>query len=107
MSKESHAHAPHPSYLKIWIILVILLGVSLLGPFTGILWFVLFLAFGVAVAKALMVAAWFMHLNVEKKIVWYVLLACLGLMTFFYFAIAPDIQNTSGTNWRFIDAARH
>jgi hypothetical protein len=24
----------------------------------------------------------------------------LGLVVFFFFAIAPDIMNSSGTNWR-------
>ena len=97
-----HSAHPHPNYFKIWIALLVLLVASILGPLTGHMWIILVLAFGVAVVKALMVAAYFMHLNVEKKLVWYILLACLALMIFFFFAIAPDIMNPSGTNWRFI-----
>ena len=101
MSEHSSAH-PHTNYFKIWITLVGLLIISVLGPLTGQMWIILLLAFGIAIVKALMVASYFMHLNVEKKIVWYILLTCLGLMIFFFFAIAPDIRNPSGTNWRFI-----
>lgn len=97
---KSHAAHAHPNYFKIWAILVVLLVVSVLGPELGIPWLTLVTAFGIAIVKAYMVAAYFMHLNVEKKIIWYILLACLGFMIFFFFAIAPDIMNHSGTNWR-------
>lgn len=101
MSEHSEAHS-HPNYFRIWIILVGLLVISILGALTGHMLLVLGLAFGVAIIKALMVAAYFMHLNVEKKIIWYILLACLSLMVFFFFAIAPDIKNSQGTNWHML-----
>jgi len=49
--------AGHPSYVKIWALLIALLAVSIVGPFFGLLWFTLVTAFGIAVVKALMVAA--------------------------------------------------
>ncbi len=99
-TNQSHDSHSHPNYFKIWAILVVLLVVSVLGPELGMPWLTLVTAFGIAIVKALMVAAYFMHLNVEKKIVWYILLAMLALMIFFFFAIAPDIMNHTGANWR-------
>ncbi len=100
MSNEQ-AHS-HTNYFKIWATLVVLLVISVLGPMLGIKAITLITAFGIAIVKAFMVASYFMHLNVEKKYIWYMLLTMLALMIFFFFAIAPDIMNTSGTNWRSI-----
>lgn len=97
----AHAHS-HPNYFKIWVTLVVLLVVSVAGPMLGIKAVTLITAFGIAIVKALMVAAYFMHLNIEKKIVWYFLLICLALMVFFFFAIAPDLMEMQGSNWRVI-----
>ncbi len=100
---EAHAQAhSHPNYFKIWATLVVLLIISVLGPTLGIPALTLITAFGIAIVKALMVAAYFMHLNVEKKIIWYILLGCLTLMFLFFFVIAPDIMNHSGSNWHSI-----
>jgi hypothetical protein len=41
-------------------------------------------AFGIAIVKALIVAAFFMHLNVEKKYIWYVLLTMLTAVSYQY-----------------------
>lgn len=98
-----HVHA-HPNYFKIWLTLVVLLIISVLGPIIGIPLLTLITAFGIAVVKALMVAAYFMHLNVEKKMIWYILLIFLALMFLFFFVIAPDIRNHEGTNWHSIES---
>lgn len=100
-AEASHPHS-HPNYFKIWVTLVVLLVLSVAGPMLGVPWLTLITAFGIAIVKALMVAAYFMHLNIEKKIIWYLLLVCLSLMIFFFFAIAPDIMAHHGTNWRSI-----
>lgn len=97
---HSQAHHSHPNYFKIWITLLVLLAISVLGPMLEHPVITLITAFGIAIVKALMVSAYFMHLNVEKKYIWYLLLVCLGLMIFFFFAIAPDILNHTGANWR-------
>ncbi len=96
MSEAAHHH---PNYVKIWAILVALLIVSVLGPELEIQAVTLITAFGIAVVKAYMVAKNFMHLNVEKRYVVYLLMTCLALMCLFYFGSAPDVMNGSGTNW--------
>ena len=96
---SDHTEHSHPNYLKIWVTLCILLVISVLGPLVGIKAVMLITAFGIAIVKGLMVAAYFMHLNIEKKLIWFLLLISLSLMIFFFFAMAPDIMNHQGTNW--------
>ncbi len=97
---ESHGAAHHTNYVKIWAILVGLLVVSVLGPMAGIRWLTLIAAFGVALVKAYMVAKNFMHLDVQKPIVHWILGAALALMVLLYGALAPDVQKGSGQNWK-------
>src|SRR5262249_33666017 len=93
-------HAPHRNYVKIWGILVLLLVVSVTGPMLGIRVVTLIAAFGVALVKAYMVAKNFMHLDIEKPIVHWILLVALALMVLLYGALAPDIQKSSGQGWK-------
>jgi caa(3)-type oxidase subunit IV len=94
------AHAPHRDYVKIWAILVGLLVVSVVGPMLGIRWVMLVTAFGVALVKAYMVAKNFMHLDIEKPIVHWILLVALALMVLLYGALAPDVQKSEGAGWK-------
>lgn len=96
---EEHSEHSHPNYVKIWAILLVLLIISVLGPMIGIKAITLVAAFGIAIVKALMVAGYFMHLNVEKKIVWYILIATIAFVAVCFFGIAPDVMNEKGTNW--------
>jgi len=98
MSEEKDDH-PHTNYVKIWAILLVLLIISVLGPELGIKSVTLITAFGIAIVKALMVAAYFMHLNIEKKIAWYILFAALGFLALCFYGIAPDVMNKEGANW--------
>ena len=102
MSAQSHAqgHGHHRNYVKIWAILVGLLVVSVLGPMTGIREVMLITAFGVAAVKAYIVAKNFMHLDIEKPIVHYILLVALALMVLLYGALAPDVQKSTGQGWK-------
>ena len=86
-------------YVKIWAGLMALFIISVLGPEFGILWLTLVTAFGVAVVKALMVAAYFLHLNIEKRYIWGLLVGALLFLGAFYAGLAPDIQNDRGVNW--------
>ena len=104
MSSEAHIH--HPNYVKIWAIPVALLIVSVLGSMTSIRWVVLIAAFGVAVAKAYLVAKNFMHITVEKRWVPYLLVTCLVFMVILFAAVAPDVMKHSGLRWS-NDAAKH
>jgi caa(3)-type oxidase subunit IV len=93
-------HGPHRNYVKIWLVLVCLLVVSVVGPMAGIRVVTLAAAFGVALVKAYMVAKNFMHLDVEKPIVHWILVVALALMVLLYGALAPDVQKSAGQGWK-------
>ncbi len=97
----------HPKYGAIWFTLVVLLGISLLGPLTGSTAFVLLLAFGIAVVKAGMVAAWFMHLAVERRLIWFLMITALALMAVLFFGVAPDVMRDQGQNWGALAAGKN
>lgn len=107
---SDHAHADHAHgdghYVKVWAILLALLAVSIAGPELGIKSVTLFTAFGIAVIKAYMVAKNFMHLNVEKRFVVYLLLTAVAFMFLFYAGTAPDVMQHHGHNWRNVAADR-
>lgn len=93
---------PHhgPSYyVKIWALLLFLLVISILGPMLENQILTLITAFGIAVVKAAIVCAFFMHLNVEKKYVWYMLFAMLLMVGVFFAGTATDINRPDGRNW--------
>lgn len=99
---ENHdEHAEHHDipYVKIWVWLLILFIISCIGPELGIKWVTLITAFGIAVVKAFMVCGWYMHLAFEKKIAWYIMLACLALMLVLFAGLAPDVMEKEGANW--------
>lgn len=91
-------------YIQIWVVLLVLLVISLIGPELGHRMVTLFAAFGIAVVKAYLVAKHFMHLNVEKKWVVYLLVTMLGFMLVFFGGVAPDVLNHEGHNWENISA---
>ena len=97
MTTEAHVH--HPNYVKIWAILVVLLIVSVFGSMSHIREVVLIAAFGVALVKAYLVAKNFMHVNVEKRWVPYLLIMCLLFVAIFFAGVAPDVMKHSGQNW--------
>ena len=89
----------HPNYQKIYVALLILLVVSVAGPFVGIKWVTLIAAFGVAVVKADLVIQNFMHLKWERRIMKFALAASLLLMFLFFAGVAPDVMKHTGHNW--------
>jgi len=97
MTTESHVH--HPNYVKIWAILVALLLVSVAGSMSGVRAVILLAAFGVALVKAYLVAKNFMHINVEKRWVPYLLIVCLAFMVILFAAVSPDVMRHSGLHW--------
>ena len=105
MSEHGHTY-----YVKIWAILVALLIASVIGPFIGSAlgakWITLLTAFGIAVVKAYMVAAKFMHLEVEKRLASLIILTALALVFLFYGAVAGDVMNHEGTNWTHVAAEK-
>ena len=106
MSEHAEEHH-HPNYVKIWAILCVLLGISVAGPEVGAEFdlpaLTLFTAFGIAIIKAYLVCVNFMHLNVEKRYIVYLLTTCLVFMLLFFAATAPDVMKFEGTNWTKVD----
>src|ERR1700730_2880384 len=97
MTTEVHVH--HPNYIKIWAILVMLLIVSVVGSMSHVREVVLIAAFGVALVKAYMVAKNFMHINVEKRWVPYLLIMCLLFIAILFAGVAPDVMEHGGLHW--------
>ena len=97
MTTESHVH--HPNYVKVWAILVALLVVSVLGSMSHVREVVLIAAFGIAFVKAYLVAKNFMHINVEKRWVPYLLAVCLLFIFILFAGVAPDVMKQSGLRW--------
>jgi caa(3)-type oxidase subunit IV len=95
MSGEMH----HPNYVKIWMILVALLVVSVVGPMFEVRVVTLITAFGIAIVKAYLVAANFMHLKFEKRLATYMLTTVLVFMFLFFAGTAPDVMKLEGNNW--------
>src|SRR5215470_12654062 len=98
-AQAPHAAHHHPNYVKIWAILSGLLVVSVTGPMIGIRVVTLIAAFGVALVKAYLVAKNFMHLDIEKPIVKWLLSLALVIMVLLYTLVAPDVQKSAGQHW--------
>jgi caa(3)-type oxidase subunit IV len=94
----------HPSYVKIWAILLVLLFVSVAGPTLGIRVVTLATAFGIAIVKAYLVAKHFMHVNVERRFVPYLLVVMLALMGLLVAAVSPDVLKHEGRQWENVAA---
>ena len=101
MSEAAEHPDDHSSgrYVKIWVILLVLLAISIIGPTLGIQWLTLITAFGIALVKAGMVCAYFMHLNIELKYIWYMLFATLLLLLVLFTGFAPDVMKPDGQRW--------
>jgi len=98
MSEEAHHN-----YVRIWAWLVLLLIISVIGPFvgeaSGLKWITLATAFGIALVKAYLVVVNFMHLNSEQKFVSYFVATALVFMLLFFAGTAPDVMKDEGRNW--------
>lgn len=94
---EEHTH--HPNYTRIYVILLVLLAISVLGPMLEIRVVTLLTAFGIAIVKAYMVVKNFMHINVAKRYVVYLVATSLVFMLLFFAGVAPDVMKADGTNW--------
>jgi caa(3)-type oxidase subunit IV len=107
VSHEVHAH---PNYIKVYWTLLALLTVSVIGPMFGIKAVTIITAFGVAAYKAYLVAKNFMHVNVEKPFVTYLLLTAVVFMLLFFAGTAPDVMKSEGTGWvkpSWLDGSAH
>ena len=89
----------HPNYVKIWGILVVLLAISIAGPFIGIRVVTLITAFGIALVKAYLVAKNFMHLNAQPRYIIMLLGTALAFLLLFFAGVAPDVMKDEGSGW--------
>jgi len=113
--KQDAAHGSHghgddhvKKYTKIYVQLLVLFVISVLGPelgnITGSKAIVLITAFGIAVVKAYLVCAHFMHLNIEKKYIGYLLTTTVVFVFLFYAGVSPDVMEHHGRNWENVAA---
>lgn len=100
MASQTQAIHTHANYVKIYGILIVLATASVLGPMLGIPALTLITAFGIALVKATMVAAYFMHLNIERRYIWFLLFIMLTFLFVLFAGVAPDVMKSSGQNWR-------
>ena len=96
---HGHGGGHHVNYVKIYFVLVLLLGISIAGPMFGHKIVTLITAFGIALVKAYLVAANFMHLKFEKRYIAYLMLTALAFMGIFYAGVSPDVLNHRGRGW--------
>jgi caa(3)-type oxidase subunit IV len=103
---EEAAHIKH--YTKIYVQLLVLFLISVMGPVLGEMIgshaIVLVTAFGIALVKAYLVCAHFMHLNVEKRYIGYLLTTAIVFMLLFYAGVSPDVMEHRGRNWENVAA---
>lgn len=99
-AESGHGHDHTRFYMTIWVLLVVLFVASVtFGLFSSVVVGVVF-AFFIAIIKALMVSAYFMHLNIEPRWVWLLLLVALLAVFIMWLGVAPDVMEHSGTNWK-------
>ncbi len=102
-------------YVRVYLVLLVLLAISIVGPVVGGLLdtqvevfgrafglgivVTLVTAFGIAVVKAWLVIKNFMHLTIERVIPKLFLAASVLLLALFWGGVAPDVQNHDGRLW--------
>ena len=81
----------HPNYIVVGVVLVIALIISIIPAFTGITKvIVIIVAFGIALFKAIMVIANFMHIRYEPRLLIGLVGFALFVLLAFFFGVWPD-----------------
>ena len=96
---EEHEHGHEVNYFKVYITLLVLLVISVVGPMFEIQALTLITAFGIACVKAYLVAKNFMHINLARRYVTYLVATCLVFMLLLFAGVAPDVMRAEGKNW--------
>lgn len=102
---EPHVHSIK-YYVKIWVVLLVLLAISLIGPEFGVQALTLVTAFGIALVKAYLVAKKFMHLDMQPRFVSLLLISSVMFVGLFFAGTSADVLNHKGQHW-VNDAAIH
>lgn len=95
------AEAPHLSvkqYVRIWLVLMALLGLGVLFAYVDIPLLANVLVFGVAIAKAIIVLRNYMHLRWEPKFVTLALVGALACIAILFLMLLPDMVLRDGWN---------
>ena len=93
-SHDEHGGHPHVNYFAIFIALCICTGLSILFDLIqseSLRWVIVFLVLSVAVAKALFVLTYFMHLKFEGNWKFIILMPTTILAIGLMVALTPDI----------------
>ncbi len=88
---EHEAEHPHPNYVAIWTVRVVLLVLGIAVGFVGQPVLGAVLVFGVATIKAFLVAANYMHLKFEPLFVRVILLGGIACVLIALIGLIPDI----------------
>lgn len=83
-------------FVKIWIVLLVLMGLSLLAAGMGHTTAAISTIFLIAAVKALLVLAYYMGLAWEPKAVWAIGIAALACVVIFFVVLIPDIVYVYG-----------
>ena len=88
---EKSAEAAHPNYVAIWGILVAALIVSLLMAGMKLPVVTLVLIFSIAIGKAWLVAAYFMHLKYEPFFIVLIVATGFACLYVLFVGLVPDV----------------
>ena len=103
MATEAAAHEAHevhaePNYIAIFIYLAVLTGVELLVYAMGFSTVIkVGLLVALALAKAVLVAMYFMHLSFERRGLWIIAGIPMVLVFFCYMMLRPDLSARAWT----------
>jgi caa(3)-type oxidase subunit IV len=107
MTNVEHQAQPVSSYINIWLIILVLFGVTIavsqISPSRPLL---VAIAFGIAVIQAVLVAAYFMHLKGEKRYIHYLLYSMLVAMAMLFMGTRTDVGHYSGEHWTATDTMK-
>jgi len=90
------AHRTHPNYVAIWFALLALFGVSVGAAYLGATRTATVLIFAIAVAKALLVVSYYMHLKFEPRWIVWLMLGALTCAAVLFWGLMPDIAYVYG-----------
>lgn len=83
-------------YVKIWIWLLLAMGLSIFFANVGHALLATGLIFVIAIIKALLVAAYYMRLKWEPRYVAYILMVAIGCLVILFAGLVPDIVYVYG-----------
>ena len=90
MTTTAHPHTAG-FYIKIWVALLIMLGISIAIADLGHPGLATVFIFGIAVLKAFLVVMFYMGLALEARYILWVMVSGLALMLILFFGLVPDI----------------